>query len=80
MTVKQRRVAFHAELMSAQDVGHSIGFEELVDDARPKRVTRTSWRNGKVLFFGVRVRPNQISDRAFVRYFSETVDDFDLVD
>ena len=46
MAVKQGRVAFHAELMSAEDMRHPIGFEEFVYDARSKRVTRTPVQRG----------------------------------
>ena len=45
MTIKQGRVAFHAELMSAEDVRHPIRLEEFVDHPRSKRVTRASVRH-----------------------------------
>ena len=45
MAVKQGRVAFHAELMSAEDMRHPIRLEEFVYHARPKRVTRSSVRH-----------------------------------
>jgi len=80
MTIKQGRVAFHAELMSAEDVRHPIRLEEFVDHPRSERVTRASRGNREVLLLWVRVGPNQIGDRAFVGDFSKPVHDFDLVD
>jgi len=80
MTIKQGRVAFHAELVSAENMRHPIRLEEFVDHPRPERVTRASRGYCKVLLLGVGVRPNQISDRAFVGDFSKAVHDFDLVD
>jgi hypothetical protein len=36
---------------------------------RERRKGSIPWRNGKVLFFGVRVRPNKIGHRSLVRNF-----------
>ena len=44
VVIKQGRVAFHAKLMSAEDMRHPIRLEEFVDHPRPKRVTRASVR------------------------------------
>ena len=39
--VKEGRVAFHAELVCAEDVRHVVCLEKFVDDARAKGVSRT---------------------------------------
>ena len=44
MAIKQGRVAFHAELMSAEDMRHPIRLKEFVDHPRSKRITRASVR------------------------------------
>jgi len=80
MAIKQGRVAFHAELMSAEDMRHPVRFEEFVDHSRSEGIPRASRGNCEILLLGVGVRPNQISDRAFMGYFSKPVHDFDLVD
>ena len=45
MAIKQGRVPFHAELMSAEDMRHPVRLEEFVDDPRSERVTRASVRH-----------------------------------
>jgi len=45
MAIKQGRVAFHTELMSAEDMRHSICLEEFVDHSRSKRVPCASVRH-----------------------------------
>ena len=44
MAIKQGRITFHAELMSAEDMRHPIRLEKFVDHPRPERVTRASIR------------------------------------
>lgn len=40
--VKEGRIAFHAELVCAENVRHVVRLEEFVDDARTKGVSCTS--------------------------------------
>lgn len=38
MFFEEQRIAFHTELVSAEDVGHVVCFKEFVDDAGTERV------------------------------------------
>lgn len=77
--VKQDLEAFLAELVRTQDVRHGVDFEELLDHLRPKRVSGSSWAKRELVALGVGVAPDKIGHGPLVGYFTEAVDDFDLI-
>lgn len=78
--VVQDLVALLAELVGAEDVGHPVDVEELLDDLRAERVACPAGREGELVALRVRVAPDQVRHGALVGDLAEAVDDLDLVD
>jgi hypothetical protein len=55
MSIKQARVALHAELVRPEDVSEAIHLQELVDDAGAEGIACTAGADGEVFLLGVRV-------------------------
>ncbi len=68
------------ELVSAENMGHVVYFEEFLDDLSTEGVARAAGREGEFVAFWVGVGPDEVGHRAFVGDFAEAVYDFYLVD
>lgn len=73
-------VSLLAKLMSAQNMGHRIEFQEFPNDLCSKGISRTSGRKRELITFWVWIGPDQICHRTLVWYLAETVNDLDLID
>lgn len=72
--------ALLAELVGAQDVGHAVDGEELLDDAGAEGVAGAAGAQGEFVALRVRVGPDEVGHGALVGDLAEAVDDLDLVD
>lgn len=77
--VVENLISFLTELVSAEDMRHAVYFQKLLDHLRSKCVSSSSGTQRKLISFRVGITPYQVCHWSLVRYFSESVDDFDLV-
>ena len=78
--VEHDHVPFITQLVRAQDVRHTVDFQELLHHLRSESVSGASRAKAELIPLSIRITPDQIRHRPFVRDFSESVDDLDLVD
>lgn len=76
----QYLVALLTELVRSENMAHAIDAQKLPHDLRAEGITGTSRAKTELVALRIRVAPHQVSHRALMWNFTETVDDFDLVD
>lgn len=73
-------ISLLTELVRAEDVGHFVDVQELLDDLCAESVARASRRQRELIPLGIGIAPDQICHGTLVRNLPEAIDDLDLVD
>lgn len=80
LVVVQHLETLLAQLMRPQYMVHVVDLEKLPHNLRSKGVACAARAQTELVTLGIWIAPDQICHRSFMRYFSEAVDDLDLVD
>src|SRR5580658_1372144 len=66
--------------MRPKDVRHTVDLEKFLNDLRSKSVTSPTGRKRKLITFRIRIRPNKVCHRTFMRDLAEPVYNLNLID